>query len=176
MKSKKNIVLIGMMGSGKSLIGKLLSKNLDLDFVDIDKKIEEKENNTISDIFKKKGESYFREIEKNISIKYLKLEDKIISLGGGGYINGSIRKQCSKNCLTIWLNWNSETLIKRINNSKKRPLAMKLNNFEIKKLIFERTKIYNLSDYKINCDKLKKIQIVKKIIKIYESEKYSNKN
>ena len=114
MKSKKNIVLIGMMGSGKSLIGKILSKKLNLNFVDIDKKIEEIENSNISDIFKNKGENYFREIEKNISIDYLKLENKIISLGGGGYINQSIRKQCFKNCTTFWLNWKNEILIKRI--------------------------------------------------------------
>jgi len=169
MKSKKNIVLIGMMGSGKSSIGKLISKKLDLEFIDIDKKIEESENCTISEIFKKKGENHFREIEKNISIKYLKLENKIISLGGGGYINETIRKQCTKNCSTIWLNWKNETLMKRINNSKKRPLAMKLNYFQMKKLIVKRAKIYNLSDYKINCDKLDKNQITKKIIKIYES-------
>tara|TARA_Y100000590_G_scaffold177283_1_gene202452 strand:- start:1799 stop:2308 length:510 start_codon:yes stop_codon:yes gene_type:complete len=169
MKSKKNIVLIGMMGSGKSTIGKLLSKELNLDFIDIDKKIEEKENISISEIFKKKGENYFRKIEKKISINYLKLENKIISLGGGGYLNEFIRKQCSKNSSTIWLNWKNETLMKRIYNGKKRPLAMKLNSFKMKKLIIERAKIYNLSDYKINCDKLKKDQIVKKIIKIYEN-------
>ncbi len=170
MKSNKNIVLIGMMGSGKSLIGKILSKKLNLNFVDIDKKIEEIEKITISDIFKNKGEKYFREIEKNISIDYLKLENKIISLGGGGYINQSIRKQCFKNCTTFWLNWKNEILIKRIINSKKRPLAMKLNSFEINELILKRSKIYKLSDYKINCDKLDKDQIVKKIIKLYENQ------
>ena len=170
MKSNKNIVLIGMMGSGKSLIGKILSKKLNLNFVDIDKKIEEIENSTISDIFKNKGEKYFREIEKNISIDYLKLENKIISLGGGGYINQSIRKQCFKNCTTFWLNWKNEILIKRIINSKKRPLAMKLNSFEINELILKRSKIYKLSDYKINCDKLDKDQIVEKIIKLYENQ------
>ena len=168
MKSKKNIVLVGMMGSGKSLIGKKISKKLNLDFIDIDKKIEESENNTISDIFIKKGESYFREIEKNISINYLKLENKIVSLGGGGYINVSIRKQCFKNCTTFWLNWKNEILIKRIIGSKKRPLAMKLNYFELNKLIIKRSKIYNLSDYKINCDKLNKDQIVERIIKLYD--------
>ena len=59
--------------------------------------------------------------------------------------------------------------MKRINNSKKRPLAMKLNSFEMKNLIINRAKIYNLSDYKINCDKLDKNQILKKIIKLYEN-------
>jgi len=170
MKSNKNIVLIGMMGSGKSLIGKILSKKLNLNFVDIDKKIEKIENSTISDIFKNKGENYFREVEKNISIDCLKLKNKIISLGGGGYINQSIRKQCFKNCTTFWLNWRNEILIKRIINSKKRPLAMKLNSFEINELILKRSKIYKLSDYKINCDKLDKDQIVEKIIKLYENQ------
>ena len=172
MKSKKNIVLIGMMGSGKSLIGKILSKKLSLEFVDIDNKIEISEKKTISDIFKNNGEKYFRKIEEYISLNYLALENKIISLGGGGYINPLIRKKSSKNCITIWLNWKNETIIKRIHNSKKRPLAMSLNSNEINKLIIKRSKIYNLSDYKINCDKLDKFQIVKKIIKIYESKQY----
>ena len=79
MESKKNIVLIGMMGSGKSLVGKVVSKKLNLDFIDIDNKIEENENKTISDIFNKNGESYFRKIEEDLSIKYLKLENKVIS-------------------------------------------------------------------------------------------------
>ena len=169
MKSKKNIVLIGMMGSGKSLIGKILSKKLSLEFVDIDNKIEISENKTISDIFKINGEKYFRKIEEYISLDYLALENKIISLGGGGYINPKIRKECMKNNISVWLNWKDETLIERIKNSKKRPLAFKLNASEIKKLISSRAKIYNLSDYKINCDKINKNEIVKKIIKFYEN-------
>ena len=167
MKLKKNIVLIGMMGSGKSSIGKILSKKLNLDFIDIDNKIEKEENSTISDIFKKKGEIYFRKIEESLSIKYLNLENKVISLGGGGYINPNIRKKCLKNCISIWLDWKHETLINRIKNSKKRPLTIKLNANELKKLIIERSKIYNSSDYKINCDKLNIEEITKKIIKFY---------
>ena len=170
MKSKKNIALIGMMGSGKSSIGKILSKKLNMDFVDIDEKIEEFESKTILEIFKKLGESYFRKIEEELSINYLKLQNKIISLGGGGYINPLIRKNCSKNCKTIWLNWKNEIIIKRIYKSKKRPLAIGLNQYEIKKLITERSKIYNLSDYRINCDKFNKHQIVEKIIKIYDNK------
>ena len=81
MKSKKNIVLIGMMGSGKSSIGKILSKKLNINFIDIDRKIEEVESLSISDIFKKNGENYFRKIEEKISLKYLKSENNVISLG-----------------------------------------------------------------------------------------------
>jgi len=169
MKLNKNIVLIGMMGSGKSSIGKILSKKLEFDFIDTDYKIEEIEKKTISEIFKKKGEIYFRNIEEIISLKFLKLNNKVIALGGGGYINPTIRRLALKKCISVWLNWKNETLINRIKNSKKRPLAMKLSNLELQKLINKRSTMYNLSDYKINCDKLDKKQIVEKIINLYEN-------
>ena len=169
MKLNKNLVLIGMMGSGKSLIGKILSKKLNFDFIDTDNKIEEVEQRTISEIFNNNGEKYFRNVEEVISLKSLKLNNKVIALGGGGYINPTIRKFVLKKCISFWLNWKNETLINRIKNSKKRPLAMKLNNLELNKLIIKRSTIYNLSDYKINCDKLNKKEIVKKIIELYES-------
>ena len=169
MKLNKNLVLIGMMGSGKSSIGKILSKKLEFEFIDTDNKIEEIEKKTISEIFKKNGEKYFRNIEEVISLKSLQLNNKVIALGGGGYINPIIRKYILKNCISVWLDWKNETLINRIKNSKKRPLAMKLDNLELQKLIIKRSMMYNLSDYKINCDKLDKKQIVEKIIKLYEN-------
>ena len=171
MKSKKNIVLIGMMGSGKSSIGKLLSKKVNVDFIDIDQKIEEKEKKTISEIFSKFGENYFRKLEEQVSIDCLKLQNKIISLGGGGFMNKKIRRNCLFNSLTFWLNWKNEILINRINKSKKRPLAIKLNNNEIDKLIKDRSKKYKQSNYTINCDKLNKIQIVEKILNYYEKSR-----
>ena len=170
MKSKKNIVLIGMMGSGKSSIGKKLSRKLNLYFVDIDQKIEQSENLKISEIFKKFGEKYFRKIEEKISIKFIKFSTSIISLGGGGFINASIRKHCQKNCYTFWLNWKNETILERIYKSNKRPLIKNLNKDQINNLIIERSKIYSLADYKINCDKLDKAQIINKIIDIYENK------
>ena len=170
MKSNKNIVLIGMMGSGKSSIGKILSKQLRLTFVDIDQKIEEFEGLKVSEIFKKNGEKYFRKIEEKISLKFLRLENSIISLGGGGFINASIRKMCEKNCISFWLDWKKETIINRIYKSKKRPLAMKLTKIQIDNLIKERSKFYSLSDHKINCDKLDKVEIINKILDIHENK------
>ena len=170
MKSKKNIVLIGMMGSGKTSIGKILSKRLNINFIDIDKKIEEDETMNISDIFKNYGEDYFRKIEEKISLKFLNSENSIISLGGGGFLNSLIRKSCKKKCITFWLNWKNETIIKRVFKSKKRPIVVKLSKNQINNLIKQRSKIYELSDYKINCDKLDKTQIINKIIDIYENK------
>jgi len=169
MKINKNLVLIGMMGSGKSSIGKILSKKLEFEFIDTDVKIEEFEKKTISEIFNINGEKYFRNVEEIISLKSLKLNNKVIALGGGGYINPAIRKYTQKKCISVWLDWKNEILINRIKNSKKRPLVMKLSNLELQKLITKRSTMYNLSDYKINCDKLDKKQIVEKIIKIYEN-------
>ena len=170
MKSKKNIVLIGMMGSGKSSIGKILSKKLNIGFIDIDQKIEEVESLSISDIFKKNGENYFRKIEEKISLEYLKSEKNVISLGGGGFINCSIRKFCQKTSLSFWLNWKNETIINRIYKSKKRPMVKNLTKDKINNLIKERSKIYELSNYKINCDKLDKVQIINMILDIYENK------
>jgi len=169
MKLNKNLVLVGMMGSGKSSIGKILSKKLQFEFIDTDNKIEKIEKKTISEIFKLNGEKYFRNVEEIISLKSLKINNRVVSLGGGGFINPSIRKYTLKKCISVWLNCKHETLISRIKNSKKRPLAMKLSNLELQNLIIKRSAMYNLSDYKINCDKLNKKQIVEKIINFYEN-------
>ena len=167
MKSNNNLVLLGMMGSGKSTIGSLLSKILNIEYHDVDEIIEKEEGCKISKIFEKKGEIYFRKIEEKISLKLLKSNKKIISLGGGGFINDNIRNEVLSNHISFWLNWNNSTLVNRIKNSKKRPIAINLTKNEIKKLIFERSKIYAISNHKINCEKFSKNEIVKKIINIY---------
>ena len=163
MEIKKNIVLLGMMGSGKSTIGGLLSKKLNVLLIDIDRKIEKIQNQNIKQIFELKGEAYFRELEFNVTIQSLSENNKIISLGGGAFMNKELRKIIKQKSKTFWLYWNSETLIKRIKNNDKRPVVTNMNHTEIKKLINERNKIYNFSDFKIICDGLKKSEIVNKI-------------
>ena len=164
MKSNKNLVLLGMMGSGKSTVGKLIAKKLNLDFIDIDCQIEKKADMTISEIFKQKSEVYFRSLEEKISIKALKSNNSVISLGGGGFINEKIRKNILSNHFSFWLDWDESILLKRIKNSKKRPLVFKLTDKKIKEIIKERTKIYSKAQFKINCNKLTKSEIQKKII------------
>ena len=93
MKSDKSLVLIGMMGSGKSTIGFLLSKKIKLEFVDVDNYIENEEGMKIREIFEIKGEEYFRKAELKNSLKILDKKKTIISLGGGAFINEDIRKQ-----------------------------------------------------------------------------------
>ena len=168
MKSNNNLVLLGMMGSGKSTIGRLLSKNLNIELIDVDEIIEKEEGCKISEIFEKRGEGYFRKIEEKITLKLLGSNKKIISLGGGGFINNNIRNEVLSNHISFWLDWNNSTLINRIKRSKKRPIAFNLTENQIKKIISERSKIYSMANYKINCEKFSKDEIVKKIKDIYE--------
>ena len=167
---KKNLVLIGMMGSGKSTIGKILSNKTKLNLIDIDKLIEKKTNLKISDIFKKKGENFFRKIEEKITINSLKSSDNIIATGGGAFLNDKIRKEIENNGISIWLRWGEEILMSRIKNNKKRPMTYFLKEKELSKLMSDRAKIYSRADYKINCDNLSKDKITSKILKIYEKE------
>ena len=168
MKIKKNLVLLGMMGVGKTGIGGHVARKLKINFFDIDKLIEKKNEMKIREIFKTKGEIYFRKEEEFITIKYLNKKGSIISLGGGGFMNNKIRKKVLTECISVWLNVNLETIYTRLKNSNKRPLVHKNNLNNIGKIFMERKKIYSLADHEINCDNLNINQISNKIIKLYE--------
>ena len=157
-----------MMGSGKSTIGYLLSKNLNLEFCDIDSIIEKQDGRKIAEIFNTEGEDFFRKLEEKVSIKILKLKNKVISLGGGAFLNENIRKEVLSNNVSFWLNWKDNTLINRIKRNNKRPIINNSNENEIKKLISKRLKIYSMADFKINCEKFTKNEITRKILDIYE--------
>ena len=164
MKSKENLVFLGMMGSGKTSIGSLVAKKLKLNFIDIDKKIEKELGLTISKIFEVKGEDYFRELEEKVTLKVLKTNSIVVSLGGGAFINKVIRKEILKNHISFWLNWDSKTLLNRIKNSKKRPLAINSTENELIDLIKKRSNIYSKALYEIKCDELSKNEIIKKVL------------
>jgi shikimate kinase/shikimate kinase/3-dehydroquinate synthase len=174
MKSKGNIVFLGMMGSGKSSIGKLVSKKLELNFFDIDQKIEEKFKMTIPKIFSEKGESFFRKVEEKITLDILKKKRNVVALGGGGFLNKKVREEVVNNHLSFWLNYSSKILIDRIKNSYKRPLAFNSTINELNNLIEKRSNIYSKALFKVDCDNLTKTEISKKIINIYENTKANN--
>ena len=169
MKSKKNLVFLGMMGSGKSSIGSLIAKKLLLNFIDIDNVIENELGLSIKKIFETKGENYFRKFEEKTTLKKLKSSSTVISLGGGAFSNKEIRKEVIKKHISFWLNWRDDILLNRIKNSKKRPLAFNSSENEIIDLIKKRSNIYSKALYKIECDNLTKNEIVKEILKIYET-------
>ncbi|MDB4119530.1 AAA family ATPase, partial [Candidatus Pelagibacter sp.] len=154
MESKKNLVFLGMMGSGKSSIGSLIAKKLQLNFIDIDNVIENELGLSIKKIFETKGENYFRKFEEKTTLKKLKSSSTVISLGGGAFLNKEVRKEVIKNHISFWLNWSDDILLNRIKNSKKRPLAFNSSENEIIDLIKKRSNIYSKALYKIECDNL----------------------
>ena len=168
---RKNLVLVGMMGVGKTTLGKIVSKMTNLKFIDTDANIEKICSMKISEIFKKKGEKYFRNLERKIALKNLKKENSIIALGGGAFIDFHIRKEVLKNCISFWLDVKTEVILSRSRSLKKRPL---LNRGDLKNTfhdIYEkRKKVYSLANFRINCTRINKFKVTRKIVQIYESQ------
>ena len=123
----------------------------------------------ISQIFQSKGEDFFRKIEEKITLKILKKDKIVISLGGGSFLNDNVRKEILLNHMSFWLKLDNETIISRIKNNKKRPLAFEATNQQLSNLIKKRSNVYSKALYKINCDGLSKSEVVEKVIEIYEN-------
>ena len=169
---KRNICIMGLMGSGKSVIGKELSKYLNFEYYDTDKEIELQSKKSINDIFKEYGELYFRNLEEKICVKLLNKNNCVISLGGGSVTNKEIRKSIKQNSYSIYLQVKLNNLINRLKSSKKRPLLNK-NESKIvilKKLYENRQKFYERADLIVNND-TDKVHVLEKIkfeLNLYE--------
>ncbi|MGY4688708.1 shikimate kinase [Salibacterium sp. K-3] len=151
---ERNIVLIGFMGSGKSTIGTLLSKKLYRDFVDVDDYIEARQKMSIPDIFRKKGEDTFRELEKETTIRLCEKERlKILALGGGAYMQPEIREACMKYCIVVLLNVGWETWKDRLPLIQgNRPVLQNKSMEEMEALFYERKQAYSLNTLQVDTD------------------------
>ena len=166
---KKNLVLLGMMAVGKTTLGKMVAKNLGLRFVDTDQHIVKKNSMSIKEIFEIKGENFFRIEEKKEILKLIKKDGYVIALGGGAFMEKTVRDNILKNCISIWLDVDINILNKRSKWNKERPLLKSQNNLKkLNQIYSERKSIYKLANYKIICDKLSKKDIINKIISLYE--------
>jgi len=164
----KNLALTGMMGVGKSTIGKAVSKRLLMQFSDIDQIIENKLEMNIKKIFSQKGESFFRKYEEKITLQEIEKKNTVISLGGGAFMNSKIRQSVLLNSKSFWLDLNTKVLEKRLIKSKQRPLLNGENLTEVLKKIYnERKDTYAVANYRINCNKLSTSLIASKIINLY---------
>ena len=166
---KKNLVLVGMMGVGKSTLGKILAEKLKINFIDIDKLIEKKHKMKIKEIFKQKGEAFFRKEEEIIALENLKKANSVIALGGGAFLNKNVQNLIIDSCISVWLDLSINILNHRLKKNYKRPLLQKDENMKIlEKLYNSRKNSYQLANHRINCDKLNINNIIKKLLDIYE--------
>lgn len=149
---KKPIVLVGLMGAGKTSVGMQLAANLGLRFIDSDKEIESQAGATIAEIFKRDGEEFFRKVEsKYISTLLNKGGMFILATGGGAFINAETRKQIKEKAISVWLKADLETMLTRVNRTGGRPLLANSNKQEVlEKLINDRYPIYAEADIIIN--------------------------
>ena len=160
-----------MMAAGKTTLGKIVAQRYNMEFVDTDSIIENKNSMSINEIFEKKGEPFFRAEEEKEVIEILKKKGCVIAVGGGAFINKNIREHILKSSISIWLDVDIKVLNDRVQFNNRRPLLNKDNNEnKINEMYNERKKFYSMANYKINCRNLKKEVITEKIIEIYEKQ------
>ena len=143
----KSIVLIGSMGSGKSAIGKILSKKMGVPLSDTDKIIEKEVGKSIYEIFNERGEKYFRQVEEKVVGRVLDETAHIISTGGGSILSSKTRKAIKSKSFSIWVQCNVDIISKRIHDQEKRPLLKNKNILDtLVKKNKERIKFYRQAD------------------------------
>lgn len=152
---KDNIALIGFMGSGKSTIGRVLAKYLDMKFIDIDKLISAREKKSIPEIFAEKGESYFRKLEREIVYEESLDNNIVIATGGGVIIDNENIKTLRETSYIVYLDCTIDCIYERVKNSKSRPLLNVENMYEkIKDLHSKREILYKISaDFIVKIDR-----------------------
>lgn len=147
----KIIVLVGLMGCGKTSVGKRLAKELNIPFIDLDNQIENMANMSITEIFANRGEAYFRQLELTEIKKTLNGAPLVLATGGGAFINEEIRALIKEKGISVWINADLNTLLERVSRRNTRPLLENGNKEEIlKELIDKRYPIYEQADITVN--------------------------
>jgi shikimate kinase len=150
---KQPIVLVGMMGVGKTSIGKKLAERLGMVFVDADEEIEKAAGLKISEIFEKYGEDYFRDGERRVISRLVSGKPKVVATGGGAFINPETRALIKKKALSIWLDADIEILVERVSRRNHRPLLHGKNPRDVLIALGEtRGPIYALADIHARSD------------------------
>ena len=168
------IYLIGPMGSGKSTMGRLLAKKLGLPYYDLDKLIEDQEKMSISDIFQKHNEKYFRDLE-SITLKQYSEESNFVISTGGGCVLRDQNLYILRKGLVIYLKISIETQFERVKNRTHRPLLNNVTKDTLVQLDKERGSVYSdISNIEVDVSNLDKEDVLSTIIKRIES--YSEKN
>ena len=170
----RSVVLVGLMGAGKSTIGKRLATELGLEFIDSDNEIADAAECTISDIFEIYGEPIFRDLEKRVILRLLNNEEPIVlATGGGAFMNEEIREVIAEKSVSIWLKADVEILLERVSRKNKRPLLEKGDKRVIlNKLMKERDPFYSLANFIVNSGAKTHEAVISEIINILKAKNY----
>ncbi len=167
----KNVVLVGFMGTGKTSVGKALSKVLHRPVIDVDNLIEKKEGIKIREIFEKKGEAHFRVLEQKAIAEIADKKAVIITTGGGAMMEPANVSCLKKNGLLLELTAGPETILRRVGSSRKRPLLNTAEPLEqIKKLLESRKSYYVQADYHIQTDGKTPKKVAGEILEILKGQ------
>lgn len=160
-----SIVLVGLMGAGKSTIGRRLANALGIPFVDSDSEIVEAAGCSISDIFEGYGEPIFRDLERRVILRLMTGEPSVVATGGGAFIQPAIREEIAKKAISVWLKADLPVLLERVSRRDNRPLLKTGDKSEIlQKLIDDRYPVYASADITINSNHGSHESVVEDII------------
>lgn len=166
--TRKSFVFIGFMGVGKTTVAKRVAQRLSRDFIDIDAEIEKEFGMRTTEIFKKIGEQAFRAKEKEYVLHYIKQPEKIISLGGGAFLQEDIREACLDNTIVFYLDISWESWRKRLHILiDSRPVLQNKSNREIRALFEARKETYKYHHVRIMTDAMNQDKIASKVIEAF---------
>ncbi|MCJ7656896.1 MAG: shikimate kinase [Candidatus Atribacteria bacterium] len=168
---RKNIIITGFMGTGKSAAAKELARKLGMKFIDMDQIIEERQGTSISDIFDRYGENYFREKENELAKELSQKENMVIATGGGTLLSSDNARRLGQAGEIVCLYADSQTIYNRVKRKNDRPLLKGENVLgEIDHLLEERKKAYAKIKWKIDTTNLNIQEVTEKIITLLKGE------
>ena len=162
---RRSVVLVGMMGAGKSSVGRRMALRLGIPFVDADTEIEKAAGMTISDIFAARGEAEFRAGEARVILRLLEAGPQVVATGGGAFLNPDTRAAIGARGVSVWLRAEFDVLMKRIRRRHDRPLLKTADPAAtLRRLIEEREPVYALADLTVQSREVTHDKIVDEIV------------
>lgn len=166
---KRSLVLVGLMGAGKSTIGKRVATMLELPFHDADYEIEQAARMTISELFEIYGEPAFRDLERRVILRLLKEGPMVLATGGGAYMNEETRRAIADNSISIWLHAELNILMERVSHRQNRPLLKKPDpRAFMEQLMAERYPVYALADLTVSSRKTRRDVVARDVVRTVE--------
>jgi shikimate kinase len=167
LKRTPGLYLVGFMASGKTTVGRALADHIGWPFVDMDAEIEAREGTAISQIFRERGETAFREIENQVLRNRVRSIETgqpcVLALGGGAYVQAGNRELLENNGVTVWLDCPLETIERRLNGDESRPLAQANG---LGRLYEDRRPLYSQADYRVEIDTEDVTELIQRILKL----------